>query len=125
MISETTKVMVTLSLKPEDEKPEFLKEKGEMLFRGGKVLIKMGQRRFQIEKDRVLIFGGYTIELQKGRETPLDYPTPYGTLSMKVKTEKLDISADFAEVEAKYSLYSAGERLHSIEMKLKTETEKE
>lgn len=125
MISEATKITVTLSLKAEGEPPEILTEKGEMLFQGEKALIKMGKRRFQIEKDRVLIFGGYTLELRKDKETPLDYPTPYGTLSMKVQTKKLDISADLKRIEAKYSLYSAGERLHDIEMKLKTETEKE
>ncbi len=124
MTSEPTNVKVTLSLKPEGEEKQVISEKGTLLSQKEKVLVKMKERRFQIEKDRVLIFGGYTIELTKDRETKLDYPTPYGTLSMSVKTKSLDISADKKTVTARYSLYSAGQRLHDIEMKLKTETEK-
>lgn len=121
---EPTNAKVTLWLKPEGEKAETFSEKGTVLSQKEKVLVKMKERRFQIEKDRVLIFGGYTIELTKDRETNLDYPTPYGTLAMSVKTKMLDISADKKTVTAKYSLYSAGQRLHDIEMKLITETEK-
>ncbi len=124
MTSEPTNVKVTLSLKPEGEEKQVISEKGTFLSQKEKVLVKMKERRFQIEKDRVLIFGGYTIELTKDRATNLDYPTPYGTLAMSVKTKSLDISADKKTVMAKYSLYSAGQRLHDIEMKLITETEK-
>ena len=124
MTSESIKVLATLTLTPEGEAPETIRESGEMLFKEDKALLKMGDRRIQIERDRVLIRQGYTIELRADRETALDYPTPYGVIAMKVKTKKLEISADRRKVNARYSLYSAGERLHDIEMKLKTETEK-
>ncbi len=124
MTSEPTNVKITLSLQPEGESEQIFSERGVFLSQKEKALVKMDKRRFQIEKDRVLIFQGYTIELRKDRETNLDYPTPYGTLSMSVKTKKLDISADLMTVTAKYSLCSAGQRIHDIEMKLKTETEK-
>lgn len=124
MTSESIKVLATLTLTPEGEAPETIRESGEMLFKEDKALLKMGDRRIQIERDRVLIRQGYTIELRADRETALDYPTPYGVIAMKVKTKKLEISADRRKVKARYSLYSAGERLHDIEMKLKTETEK-
>lgn len=125
MTSEPIKVFATLTLTPEGESPEVIREDGEMLFKEDKALIKMGQRRIQIEKGRVLIRQGYLLELRQDGETALDYPTPYGVLAMKVKTKVLEISADRRKVKAKYSLYSAGERLHDIEMKLKIETEKE
>ena len=125
MTSEPIKVLATLILTPEGEQSETICQSGEMLFKEDKALLKMEQRRIQIEKDRVLIRQGYTMELRQGAETALDYPTPYGVLAMKVKTKKLEISADRRTVSAQYTLYSAGERLHDIEMKLKTETEKE
>ena len=124
MTSEPIKVLATLTLTPEGEAPEIIRESSEMLFKEDKALLKMGERRIQIERDRVLIRQGYTMELRTDRETALDYPTPYGVIAMKVKTKKLEISADRRKVKARYSLYSAGERLHDIEMKLKTETEK-
>ncbi len=125
MTSEPIKVFATLTLTPEGEVPEIIREQGELLTKDAKVLLKMGERRIQIERDRVLIRQGYTIELRPEGETALDYPTPYGVLSMKVRTKKLEISADRRKVKAKYSLFSAGERLHDIEMKLRIETEKE
>lgn len=124
MTSESIKVLATLTLTPEGEAPETIRESAEMLFKEDKALLKMGERRIQIESGRVLIRQGYTIELRTDRETALDYSTPYGVIAMKVKTQKLEISADRRKVKARYSLYSAGERLHDIEMKLKTETEK-
>lgn len=124
MTSEPIKIFVTLTLTPEGDKPEILRESGEMLLKEDKALIKMGERRIQIERDRVLIRQGYLLQLRRDGETALDYPTPYGVLAMKVRTHKLEISADRRKVKAKYSLYSAGERLHDIEMKLKIETEK-
>ena len=125
MTSKPTNVFATLTLTPEGEAPEIIREQCQLLTKEGKTLLKMGQRRIQIEKDRVLIRQGYTLELRLGTETALDYPTPYGVLSMKAKTKKLEISANRLKVKAKYSLFSAGERLHDIEMKLKIETEKE
>ena len=125
MTSKPTNVFATLTLTPEGEAPEIIREQCQLLAKEGKTLLKMGQRRIQIEKDRVLIRQGYTIELRLGTETALDYPTPYGVLSMKAKTKKLEIAANRLKVKAKYSLFSAGERLHDIEMKLKIETEKE
>lgn len=125
MTSKPINVFATLTLTPEGEAPEIIREQCQLLTKEGKTLLKMGQRRIQIEKDRVLIRQGYTLELRLGTETALDYPTPYGVLSMKAKAKKLEISANRLKVKAKYSLFSAGERLHDIEMKLKIETEKE
>lgn len=119
MTSAPIKIKYTLTLTAEGEQPETLQGEGECLRRDGKILLKLGERRFQIEKDRVLIRQGYQIDLDKSAETDLLYPTPYGTLSMKVKTKQLTVSED--AVFARYGLYTAGQLLHYVEMKLKTE----
>ena len=121
MTSEPINIRTTLTLTAEGEAPQTLCETGQMLTKEDKVLLRLGERRIQIEGDRVLIRQGYQISLDRNKETPLDYPTPYGTLSMKVRTKRLEISPDRMKVRARYALYTNGERLHYVDMKLKTE----
>ena len=119
MTSQPIDIRVTLTLCPEGEAPETICEQGKQLCRDGKILLQFGERRIQMEKDRLLIRQGYTLELNKNKETDLLYPTPCGTLSMKVKTKTLTVMSDGAE--AKYALYTNGQLIHYIAMKLKTE----
>ncbi|MBR5782930.1 MAG: DUF1934 family protein [Clostridia bacterium] len=100
--------------------PDTICENGTLLSRGDKALLKLTQRRIQIEKKRVLIFqNGYTLELNCDKETDLLYPTPYGTLSMRVKTKKLNIDGE--NISAKYALYTADSLIHYVTLKLETE----
>ncbi len=121
MTSKPIDIRFCLTLRAEGEAPEELTGTGERMERDGKTLFRLGDKRVQVEKERVLVRQGYTLDLDKNRETDLLYPTPYGTLSMKVKTKKLDVSPDGATVYAKYALLTAGNLIHYVEMTLKTE----
>ena len=119
MTSAPIKIKYSLTLTAEGEAPETICGEGEQIEREGKTLIKLDDRRFQIEKERVLIRQGYQLDLDKHKETQLLYPTPYGTLSMKVRVKQLKISD--GAIYAIYALYTGGQLLHYVEMNLKTE----
>ncbi len=117
-------INVRLTLTPVGEAPERITAAGTLLERGGKSLVQFEDRRIQIEPRRVLIRQNYLLELCPGQETKLLYPTPYGELSMSVRTNLLEVSKDRRRVDALYTLYTNGEMIHKIRMNLKLEEEK-
>ncbi len=112
---------MTLRLTPVGEAAEVIKAEGTLLTVEGKSLLQYEDKRIQIQPDRVLIRQGYLLELCPEKETALLYPTPYGQLSMSVQTKALNVSKDHRQVEALYALYTNGELIHKINMKLKLE----
>lgn len=121
MTSKPIKVHMTLRLTPVGEAPEEICTEGTLLTKEGKSLLQYEDKRIQIQSDRVLIRQGYLLELCPGKETSLSYPTPYGELSMKVQTKHLKVREDHRQVEALYALYTNGQLIHKINMKLKLE----
>lgn len=109
---------ITLSLQPENETPEIIEGKGEYLYRDGKTLLRLQDLRIQIEKDRLLIRRGYVLTLDPNKTTALEYPTPYGTLSMEVKTKKLVFSPGGNHICADYALYTNQKYIHTIHLSL-------
>ena len=121
MTSKNTNIKIHLSLTPVGEKAEIIEADGTLLEREGKSLVQFDEKRIQIEPERILIRQNYVLELRKDRETALLYPTPYGDLSMSVRTKHLEISQDRKKVDALYALYTNGEMIHKIRMNLKLE----
>ncbi len=121
MISKSTDVNITLTLTPVGEAAEVISAKGTLIERGEKSLVQFEDRRIQIESGRVLIRQNYVIDLCLEGETTLLYPTPYGELSMRVRTKHLEIAPDRRRVDALYALYTNGEMIHKIRMNLKLE----
>lgn len=121
MISKNTKVNITLTLTPVGEEAQVIRTEGTLIERGDKSLLRFEDRRIQIEEQRVLVRQNYVIELRPDRETALIYPTPYGDLSMSVRTKHLEVSPDKRGVDALYALYTNGEMIHKIRMNLKLE----
>ena len=121
MTSKNTKVNITLTLTPVGEAAEVIRREGTLIERGDKSLLQFEDRRIQIEAGRVLVRQSYVIELRLDKETALLYPTPYGDLSMSVRTKHLEVSPDRRRVDALYALYTNGEMIHKIRMNLKLE----
>lgn len=103
------------------EEAQVIRTEGTLIERGDKSLLQFEERRIQIEEQRVLVRQNYVIELRRDRETALIYPTPYGDLSMSVRTKHLEVSPDKRGVDALYALYTNGEMIHKIRMNLKLE----
>lgn len=103
------------------EQPEVILTEGTLLEREEKSLVQFEDRRIQIEAGRVLIRQQYLLELHPTEETKLLYPTPYGELSMTVRTNVLEVSTDRRKMDALYALYTNGEMIHKIRMNLKLE----
>lgn len=111
-------IKLFLSLTPKGEKAEIIRCEAEMLERDGKLLVRTEDMRVQIDTDRVLIRRDYQLDIDPTRNTPLDYPTPYGVLSMEVQTESLTVSADRRRVEGDYTLLTNHQPIHTIHLTL-------
>ena len=117
-------IKIRLMLTPVGEQAEVILTHGTLMERDEKSLVQFEDRRIQIEAGRVLIRQQYLLELCPEKETDLIYPTPYGDLSMKVRTNLLEVAQDRKQVNALYTLYTNGEMIHKISMNLKLEEEK-
>ena len=122
MTSKATDVRVVLTMR-ENGVPERTEHDGTLTRQAGKALVKFDKNRVWIERGRVIVSRGYTLTLDPTRPTALDYPTPYGTLSIEVRTKKLNVTPDLQGVQAAYELWTAGRLASELEMNLQISEE--
>ena len=92
---------------------------GRLVLRDGRGMLSFDGNRVLIDRERVVIFRDYRLELQNGFRHELMMPTPYGTIRFEARTRLLAIHPQGKAVYAIYALSQADAEVTTLEIQMK------
>ena len=115
-MSTSKRTELTIRSHAADDPPAVTREQGTLTRRDGDLRIRTDSASYWISAEKLIVYKKYALTLDPKRETVLEYPTPYGTLHMTVRTKRY--KADHGRVAASYDLLTEGKVAESINIEL-------